>query len=80
MFKPDLLPPSLLIHLRPPHQIKKGGLLKGLVFKWAFGRKKYYMEQGWRYDQVRQYRGGGTPPTHHHMSHAFPPPPPSCPS
>ena len=64
------LPPSLPTS-PPSHQIKKGGLLKSLIFKWAFGRKKYYMEQGWRYDQVRLYRWRGATHPHCHMEQGW---------
>ncbi len=36
----------------PRAQVKKGGVVKGLVFNWAFKRKRHYMEKGWRHDQV----------------------------
>lgn len=34
------------------YQVKKGGWIKELVFNWAYGRKRYYMEQGYRHDEV----------------------------
>lgn len=38
--------------LPPLLQIKKGGLVKSIMFQWAYGRKLYYMKQGWRQDKV----------------------------
>jgi long-subunit acyl-CoA synthetase (AMP-forming) len=35
-----------------PTQVHKGGLVKKLVFDYAYWRKLWFMRHGWRYDQA----------------------------
>jgi long-chain acyl-CoA synthetase len=43
------------IHGGVQEQLAKAGGVKAALFHWAYARKLYYMNQGWRYDEVRQY-------------------------